>query len=634
MNIIVIGGGAAGLMAAGTAAEQGAQVTLLETNEKVGRKLFITGKGRCNVCNNCDVQEVLRNVPVNPRFLYSALGGFGPADVMDFFESHGVALKTERGNRVFPQSDKAADIIDALFLWVKKAGVTIVHTTADELLIEDGVLAGVRAGHKTYRADRVIVATGGASYPQTGSTGDGYRFARQAGHTVVPANPSLVPLVEDGGTCQQLMGLSLRNVQLTVYENDKKLYSDFGEMLFTHFGLSGPLVLSASAHIRHFGSKKYRVEIDLKPALDEKTLDKRLLADFDKHKNSDFINALGELLPKKMIPVVIEKSGIDPREKVNSITKVQRAALLRVLKAFSVEISGKRPIADYHHGRRIRPRGQPEKHGVQKAAAPVFRRRGARCGRLHGRLQPADCVVHRPSGGSVGCGGGIMMKYISVAIDGPSGAGKSTVARAAAAKLGYVYVDTGAMYRSIGLAVCRKGIAGEDTAGIIATLPEISIQLTYRDGAQRVLLNGEDVSEAIRTPEISYYASKVSAVPEVRKFLLETQRNMAKNGNILMDGRDIGTVILPDAPVKIFLTASAQSRAERRYKELIEKGQQVTMDGILHDINERDRQDMTRAVAPLKQADDAVLLDTSSLTLEESIAAVLRIIREKTEEKA
>ena len=589
MNIIVIGGGAAGLMAAGTAAEQGAQVTLLETNEKVGRKLFITGKGRCNVCNNCDVQEVLRNVPVNPRFLYSALGGFGPADVMDFFENHGVALKTERGNRVFPQSDKAADIIDALFLWVKKAGVTIIHTTADELLIEDGVLTGVRAGHKTYKADRVIVATGGASYPQTGSTGDGYRFARQAGHTVVPANPSLVPLVEDGDTCQKLMGLSLRNVQLTVYENEKKLYSDFGEMLFTHFGLSGPLVLSASAHMRHFGSKKYRVEIDLKPALDEKTLDKRLLADFDKHKNSDFINALGELLPKKLIPVVIEKSGIDPREKVNSITKAQRAALLRVLKAFPVEISGKRPIAE---------------------------------------------AIITTGGGSVGCGGGIMMKYISVAIDGPSGAGKSTVARAAAAKLGYVYVDTGAMYRSIGLAVCRRGIAGEDTAGIIATLPEIAIQLTYQDGAQHVLLNGEDVSEAIRTPEISYYASKVSAVPEVRRFLLETQRNMAKNGNILMDGRDIGTVILPDAPVKIFLTASAQSRAERRYKELIEKGQQVTMDGILHDINERDRQDMTRAVAPLKQADDAVLLDTSSLTLEESIAAVLRIIREKTEEKA
>ena len=256
------------------------------------------------------------------------------------------ALKTERGNRVFPVSDRASDIIDALFLWVRRTGVSIVHASVSDLVMQDGRVTGVRAGKKTCLADRVIVATGGASYPQTGSTGDGYRFAREAGHTVVPANPSLVPLVESGETCRSLMGLSLRNVQLTVFENEKKIYTDFGEMLFTHFGLSGPLVLSASAHMRHFGSKSYRVEIDLKPALDEKTLDRRLLADFDKHKNSDFINALGELLPRKLIPAVIEKSGIDPREKVNTITKKQRASLLRVLKAFPVEISGKRPIAE------------------------------------------------------------------------------------------------------------------------------------------------------------------------------------------------------------------------------------------------------------------------------------------------
>ena len=224
------------------------------------------------------------------------------------------------------------------------------------------------------------------------------------------------------------------------------------------------------------------------------------------------------------------------------------------------------------------------------------------------------------------------MGYISVAIDGPSGAGKSTVARAAAARLGYVYVDTGAMYRAIGLAVCRRGISGENAAGIAAALPEIEIRLAYQDGAQRVLLNDEDVSDAIRTPEIAHYASKVSAVPEVRQFLLDVQRYMAKKGNILMDGRDIGTVILPDAPVKIFLTASAETRAERRYLELAEKGQQVTREGVLHDIVERDRQDMTRAVAPLKQAEDAVLLDTSNMTLDESIEAVLQIIREKTED--
>lgn len=225
------------------------------------------------------------------------------------------------------------------------------------------------------------------------------------------------------------------------------------------------------------------------------------------------------------------------------------------------------------------------------------------------------------------------MGYISVAIDGPSGAGKSTVARAAAAKLGYVYVDTGAMYRAIGLAVCRRGISGDDIAGIVATLPTVELAIRYQDGEQHILLCGEDVSDAIRTPEIAKYASQVSAVPEVRAFLLETQRNMAKNGNILMDGRDIGTVILPDAPVKIFLTASDEARAQRRYLELCEKGQQVTFDQVLHDIRQRDLQDSTRAVAPLRQADDAVLLDTSDISLEQSIEAVLRIIRERTEER-
>lgn len=225
-----------------------------------------------------------------------------------------------------------------------------------------------------------------------------------------------------------------------------------------------------------------------------------------------------------------------------------------------------------------------------------------------------------------------MMGYISVAIDGPSGAGKSTVARAAAMRLGYVYVDTGAMYRAIGLAVCRRGIDGEDAAGIAAVLPELTIRLAYENGTQHVLLCGEDVSDEIRTPEIAYYASKVSAVPAVRQFLLETQRNMAKSGNILMDGRDIGTVILPDAPVKIFLTASAETRAGRRYLELREKGQQVTRESVLHDVVERDRQDMTRAVAPLRQAADAVLLDTSDMTLEQSIQAVLQIIEKKIED--
>ena len=345
-DAVIVGGGAAGLFAAVQASARGRRILLLEKNSRCGKKLLITGKGRCNVTNACTVEEALKNVPRNGRFLYSAMAAFPPEAAMAFFEQGGCPLKIERGNRVFPVSDRSADVLNVLERALQRGGVERRQTTVTGLSIADGAINGVLTSDGPVACSTVLLCTGGASYPQTGSTGDGYRFARQAGHTVVPANPSLVPLVEDGDTCQKLMGLSLRNVQLTVYENEKKLYSDFGEMLFTHFGLSGPLVLSASAHMRHFGSKKYRVEIDLKPALDEKTLDKRLLADFDKHKNSDFIKALGELLPKKIIPVVIEKSGIDPREKVNSITKAQRAALLRVLKAFPVEISGKRPIAE------------------------------------------------------------------------------------------------------------------------------------------------------------------------------------------------------------------------------------------------------------------------------------------------
>ena len=281
MNIIVIGGGAAGLMAAGTAAEQGAQVTLLETNEKVGRKLFITGKGRCNVCNNCDVQEVLRNVPVNPRFLYSALGGFGPADVMDFFENHGVALKTERGNRVFPVSDRSHDVANALERAYAHAGGKVVHAAATDILTQDGAVSAVVTTEGAIDCDAAVICTGGLSYPLTGSTGDGYRFAQRLGHTVTPTRASLVPLESEDPWCAEMQGFSLRNVTLTVYdEQNKAVYSDLGEMLFTHFGVSGPLVLSASAHMRDFSRHKYRLSIDLKPALDEKKLDARILRDF------------------------------------------------------------------------------------------------------------------------------------------------------------------------------------------------------------------------------------------------------------------------------------------------------------------------------------------------------------------
>lgn len=345
-TVTVIGAGAAGLMAAGTAAQQGARVLLFERNEKVGRKLAITGKGRCNVTNHCDTQTFLTHVPQNPRFLYSALDAFSVRDTMAFFEALGVPLKTERGNRVFPVSDRALDVVDALYAWVRRCGVTIVHEAVTGICTQDGAVSGVMAGGRLRRADSVIVATGGKSYPLTGSTGDGYGWAQALGHTVTPLRASLVPLECAGKDCPRLQGLSLKNVALTIFENNKKLHDGFGEMLFTHFGISGPLVLSASSHMRKWDKASYRAEIDFKPALDEAMLDKRIVSDFSGQPNSDFRNSLGALLPRKLIPIVVERSGIDPHQKVNAVTKKQRRALVRVLKHFELEITQPRPVED------------------------------------------------------------------------------------------------------------------------------------------------------------------------------------------------------------------------------------------------------------------------------------------------
>ncbi len=345
-HVVVVGGGAAGMMAAICAAEQGAAVTLLEPNERLGKKLNITGKGRCNVTNNAGREELLANVPGNGKFLYSAFSGFDGRDAMAFFQQLGVPLKTERGNRVFPVSDRSFDISAALERRLKQKKVALVRDRAVELRLEDGRVTGVAGERGQYPGDAVILATGGVSYPATGSTGEGHRMAAAAGHTITPLRGSLVPLRERGNLCARMQGLSLRNVSLTVFENEKKRYTDFGELLFTHFGVSGPLILSASAHMRYFDKKSYRLEIDLKPALDEATLDRRLLSDFEKHQNSDFINALGALLPQKLIPVLVELSGIDPHSKVHSVTKEQRRGLLHLLKHFPVEIAGPRPVTD------------------------------------------------------------------------------------------------------------------------------------------------------------------------------------------------------------------------------------------------------------------------------------------------
>ena len=345
-SVIVVGGGAAGMMAAVTAARNGADVILFEKNERLGRKLRITGKGRCNVTNDCDKNEFLSNVASNSKFLFAAISRFSTSDTKEFFEECGVPLKTERGKRVFPQSDRAQDIVSALENACVEAGVRILNKRVDGLIIEDGKAIGVVAGGANYGAGSVIVCTGGASYPKTGSSGDGYRFAKKAGHTVTEIRPSLVPLVAEGKLCARLQGLSLKNIGFKIKDKQsgKTVYEDFGEMMFTHFGITGPVVLSSSAHIDDIESGKYVALIDMKPALDTKTLDARILSDFAEYINKDFINSLDALLPQKMIPIIVGLSGIDARKKVNSITKEERESLVSLIKELEIPLVAFRPI--------------------------------------------------------------------------------------------------------------------------------------------------------------------------------------------------------------------------------------------------------------------------------------------------
>jgi len=343
-DVIVIGGGPAGMFAAITAARQGAKVLLLEQNDRLGKKLLITGKGRCNVTNNCSAQEVLQNVPRNGRFLFSAMDAFPPQGIMTFLETHGCPLKTERGNRVFPVSDRAMSVLECLRGQMKAAGVQIRTEKVRKILTVNGAVSGLVTDKQTYNCDRVILATGGVSYPATGSRGDGYQMAANLGHTIVPPEGSLVPLETEGNDCQAMQGLSLRNVGVKLLNaKGKVLYKDFGELLFTHFGVSGPTVLSASCHLKGEGC---RLNIDLKPALDEGKLNDRILRDLEMYQNRAMENALTDLLPRSMIPVVLRRLGIDPSMQANSLRKEQRRGLVELLKAFSVTISGKRPVEE------------------------------------------------------------------------------------------------------------------------------------------------------------------------------------------------------------------------------------------------------------------------------------------------
>ena len=343
-DVTIIGGGPAGMFAAITAAQRGKSVLLLERNDRLGKKLMITGKGRCNVTNNCDSAEILQNIPRNGRFLYSAMTEFPPKRIMEFLENAGCALKTERGNRVFPVSDRSQSVLDALQKEMRRLHVNVKTARAMSIVSGEQGVCAVETDHGTFDTRSVILATGGVSYPTTGSTGDGYAMVKALGHIIIEPQGSLVPLETAGNDCPDMQGLALRNVAVKlVNAKNKVLYKDFGELLFTHFGVSGPTVLSASCHLKGEGC---RLVIDLKPALDEGKLNDRILRDLEMYQNRAMENALTDLLPRSMIPVVLRRLEIDPQMQANSLTKQKRRALVELLKAFPVEIIGKRPVAE------------------------------------------------------------------------------------------------------------------------------------------------------------------------------------------------------------------------------------------------------------------------------------------------
>lgn len=355
MNVIIIGGGPAGMIAGISAAKSGNKVTIIEKMNSCGKKLLITGKGRCNITNSTDINGFIENTPCNGRFLYGALNNFDNYDIIDLLESEGVKTKVERGGRIFPVSDRAISVLDALLRILKKLNVKILtNSEVKNIIVNEEIVQGVKlATGEELKADKVILATGGKSYPVTGSTGDGYKLAKELGHTVTDIKPSLIPLISNSRECMQLQGLSLRNVSIELKHNDKVIYKDFGEMLFTHYGVSGPVILSASAHlIRYknvdelFKSNSIKLEIDLKPALTEEKLDLRILRDFEEVKNKEFKNSLDKLLPQKLIPVIMEKTKINPKKQVNEITKEERQRIVKTLKCFEISINGIRPIEE------------------------------------------------------------------------------------------------------------------------------------------------------------------------------------------------------------------------------------------------------------------------------------------------
>ena len=647
---VIIGGGAAGMMAAVSAAQNGCEVLLLEKNEKLGKKIYITGKGRCNFTNACDAQEFSDNVMRNPRFFYSAFHAFSNYDAMAFFEENGMPVKVERGGRAFPVSDHASDVTKALTKRMQELHVKIrLKTEAaaletapyqEEKKGKKGpsrtakVTAVITSSGERIACDTVIVATGGLSYPTTGSTGDGYRFAKAAGHTVTRLVPSLVSLTTEETWTESVSGLTLKNIAVRFQKDGTVLYEDFGELLFTHKGVSGPVILSATGTVSD-ALNGSRLLIDLKPALTEEQLDKRLVRELAAAGVKQIKNLMGALVPASLIPVVLSEAGIDPEKHGSDVTKEMRASLIRTLKGLPLTVSS---MGGYNEA--VVTKGGINVDEVNPSTMESKLVKGLR---FAGEVLDLDALTggfNLQIAWSTGFLAGRIreekekpMKSINIAIDGPAGAGKSTIAKAVAKRLGFIYVDTGAMYRTIALYLLRKGIKADDAEAISKAGRECEVSLDYVNGEQQVLLFGENVSGLIRREEVGNMASASSVNKDVRDKMADLQRELAATKNVVMDGRDIGTNVLPNAQVKVYLTASIEERARRRVKEYEQKGIAADYEQVAKDIAERDYRDMHREHAPLCRAEDAVLLDTSDMGIAEVEEAMIRIIEDKLGKK-
>lgn len=633
-KVAIIGGGVAGLLAAVTAADHGAKVLLFEKMDKVGLKMGITGKGRCNLTNNAPIMDFIAMTPGNGRFLFSVYKRFNNMDLLSLFHTWGLETKVERGGRIFPASDDAQEVRH-LFMRLLHEKQVDVHLSEPVLHIQTkkGCAAGVVTGKGTYEADAVILATGGKSYPRTGSTGDGYRLAGELGHTVTKIRPALIPLVCAEPYCRELQGLSLKNVTLALVAGGRRKSEAFGEMIFTHFGISGPIVLTQSDVVTLWLSQGYQVTgyIDLKPALTEEVLDQRILRDLQKFRLKQMGNALSELLPRRLIDAVMKLADIPAEIPAAALKKAQRIHLRQTIKKLPLTITKARPIEEA-----IVTAGGISTKEVNSSTMESKIVRG-----LYLAGEVLD--VHAFTGGynlqaafSMGrmaalsaAGDKTQMRKLAIAIDGPAGAGKSSVAKILAANMGYAYLDTGAMYRAVTYEVLRRELTEEKD--IVALAAGMDMTVKPEADAMHVVVNGHDVTDYIRTPEVSARVSAVSALAGVRAAMVGIQRRQAAKGGIVLDGRDIGTTVLPHADVKIFLTASVHTRALRRFKEMTEKNPGMTLEEVEKDIRKRDWQDSHREVSPLKQAEDAVLLDNSRLTLEETAKAIMEICEKKWE---